>query len=222
MTPQRDTANGSGPSFHRISVIVPANPFIRDALHDVRHCLAALDVVKLMDWWPGKPYFPHRNPDKVNTIQRSLDWKRVAQIAAYLLQREIVGAPEKIEQYFGEIYGTTVGEPGREWPPRLPKVARFQRSGYPTFSNVLLHVNGAKLDETSVGLGRGVANLVFDENSSSLDFCYRWSAPHKWSVLCSLYSARGTAQRRMADTSRDFYRFGQTRRTSSTSSSDLH
>jgi hypothetical protein len=36
MTPQRDTANGSGPWFHRISVIVPANPVIRDALHDVR------------------------------------------------------------------------------------------------------------------------------------------------------------------------------------------
>lgn len=170
MTPQRDTTDGSAPSFHRISVIVPKNPFIRDTLHDVRHCLAALDVAKLMDWWPGKPHFPHRNPDKVGAIQRSLDWKRVAQIAAYLLQREIVRAPEKIEQYFGEIYGTTAGEPGREWPPHLPKVAKFQRSGYPTFSNVLLHVNGAKLDETSTGLGHGVANLEFDENSPSLDF----------------------------------------------------
>jgi hypothetical protein len=95
MTAQKETANGSDPSFHKISVIVPANPFIRDGLHDVRHCLAALDVVKLMDWWPGKPHFPHRNSDKVTAIQRSLDWKRVAQIAAYLLQREIVGAPEK-------------------------------------------------------------------------------------------------------------------------------
>jgi hypothetical protein len=114
MTAQRETANGSNPSFHKISVIVPANPFIRGALHEVRHCLAAIDVVKLMDWWPGKPHFPHRNPNKVSAIQRSLDWKRVAQIAAYLLQREIVGAPEKIERYFSEIYGTTVGEPGRE------------------------------------------------------------------------------------------------------------
>jgi hypothetical protein len=170
MTAQREIANGSDPSFHKISVIVPANPFIRGTLHEVRHCLAALDVVKLMDWWPGKPHFPRRNPDKVSAIQRSLDWKRVAQIATYLLQREIVGAPEKVERYFSEIYATNVGEPGRDWPPQLPKVARFQRSGYPTFSNVLLHVNGAKLDETSAGLERGVANLVFDENSPSLDF----------------------------------------------------
>jgi hypothetical protein len=177
MTAQREIANGSDPSFHKISVIVPANPFIRGTLHEVRHCLAALDVVKLMDWWPGKPHFPRRNPDKVSAIQRSLDWKRVAQIATYLLQREIVGAPEKVERYFSEIYATNVGEPGRDWPPQLPKVARFQRSGYPTFSNVLLHVNGAKLDETSAGLERGVANLVFDENSPSLDFYKRGEPP---------------------------------------------
>jgi DGQHR domain-containing protein len=132
--------------------------------------LAALDVVKLMDWWPGKPHFPHRNPAKVTSIQRSLDWKRVAQIAAYLLQREIVGAPEKIERYFGDIYGNAAGEPGREWPPQLPKVAGFQRSGYPTFSNVLLHVNGAKLEQTPEELKHGVANLVFDEDDSGLDF----------------------------------------------------
>jgi DGQHR domain-containing protein len=141
-----------------------------NGLRDVRHCLAALDVVKLMDWWPGRPHFPHRNPDKVRSIQRSLDWKRVTQIAAYLLQREILDVPEKIEQYFGNIYGTSAGEPGREWPPRLPKIARFQRSGYPTFSNVLLHVNGAKLEETSSSGTRGVANLVFDENNSNLNF----------------------------------------------------
>jgi DGQHR domain-containing protein len=170
MTAQRETVNGSDPSFHKISVIVPANPFIGGALHEVRHCLAALDVIKLMDWWPGKPHFPHHNPDKVSAIQRSLDWKRVAQIAAYLLQREIVGAPEKVELYFSDTYATTTGKPGREWPPQLPKVAKFQRSGYPTFSNVLLHVNGAKLEETSAELERGVANLVFDEKSSSLDF----------------------------------------------------
>ncbi len=160
----------SDPSFHKISVIVPANPFIRGALHEVRHCLAALDVVKLMDWWPGKPHFPHRKPEKVRAIQRSLDWKRVAQIAAYLLQREITDAPKWIEQFFGDIYGPTAGEPGREWPPELPNVARFQRSGYPTFSNVLLHVNGATLEEPPVGPPRGVGNLVFDENSSDLDF----------------------------------------------------
>lgn len=170
MTAQTESDHGPGPSFQKISVIVPSNPFIRDELQHVRHCLAALDVGKLMDWWPGKPHIPHRNPQKVAAIQRSLDWKRVAQIAAYLLQREIVGAPEKIDRYFSEIYGATVGEPGREWPPRLPKVARFQRSGYPTFSNVLLHVNGAKLEEEPTGLERGVAHLVFDEIDPRLDF----------------------------------------------------
>ncbi len=170
MTARSEIGNGSEPSFHKISVIIPANPFIGGALHNVHHCLAALDVTKLMDWWPGKPHFPHRNPSKVSAIQRSLDWKRVAQIAAYLLQREIVGAPEKIEQYFSEIYGNAVGEPGREWPPQLPKVARFQRSEYPTFSNVLLHVNGAKLEEIPAGPGVDVANLVFDPQSSTLNF----------------------------------------------------
>jgi DGQHR domain-containing protein len=160
----------SSPSFHKISVIVPANPFIRAGMGDVRHCLAALDVIKLMDWWPGKPHFPHRNPDKVRSIQRSLDWKRVAQIAAYLLQREIVGAPEKIERYFSQIYGRSAGEPGREWPPQLPKVARYQRSGYPTFSNVLLHVNGATLEERATDVSPDIANLKFDENSPDLNF----------------------------------------------------
>ncbi|MGI0086063.1 MAG: DGQHR domain-containing protein, partial [Nitrososphaerales archaeon] len=156
-------------SFHKISVIVPANPFIRDAFAGIRHCLAALDVAKLMDWWPGKPHFPHRKASKVTAIQRSLDWKRVAQIAAYLLQEEIIGAPKKIENYFTEIYGNVADEPGREWPPRLPNVARFQRSGYPTFSNVLLHVNGARLEQPN-GPHPGVATLTFDENERELNF----------------------------------------------------
>jgi len=129
MARQRLTANGSDPSFHKISVIVPANPFIRGGLHDVHHCLAALDVIKLMDWWPGKPHLPHRNPTKVGAIQRSLDWKRVAQIAAYLLQREIVGAPQKIELYFNEIYGTTAGEPGRECRHNCPRLLDFNEVG---------------------------------------------------------------------------------------------
>ncbi len=170
MTAKSDTPRNSGSGIQKISVIVPANPFIGGALHEVHHCLAALDVVKLMEWWPGKPHFPHRKPEKVRAIQRSLDWKRVAQIAAYLLQREIVDAPEKLDQYFTGFYGTTAGEPGREWPPELPNVAKFQRSGYPTFSNVLLHVNGATLEETTIGRKQDVANLVFDENSASLDF----------------------------------------------------
>ena len=165
---QRKTKDTS--SVQTISVIVPKNPFIRGDLQGVRLCLAALDVAKLMEWWPGKPHTPHRNADKVRTIQRSLDWKRVAQIAAYLLQREIVDTPDKLAKYFGEFYGSKAGEPGREWPPKLPKVAKFQRSGYPTFSNVLLHVNGATLDEGADGLEEGVATLIFDEKDSSLNF----------------------------------------------------
>jgi DGQHR domain-containing protein len=155
-------------SFQSISVIVPKNPFIKNELQGVRLCLAALDVAKLMEWWPGKPHSPHRNPNKVKTIQRSLDWKRVAQIAAYLLQREVTEAPEKLAKYFESFYGREAGEPGREWPPKLPNVAKFQRSGYPTFSNVLLHVNGANLDEKETE--KGIARLEFDENSAELNF----------------------------------------------------
>jgi hypothetical protein len=44
-------------SVQTISVIVPANPFIPNQ-GEVVHCLAALDVVKLMDWWPGTPDLP--------------------------------------------------------------------------------------------------------------------------------------------------------------------
>jgi DGQHR domain-containing protein len=164
------TRNDGESSIQRISVIVPRNPFINRDLQAVRLCLAALDVAQLMEWWPGKPHSPHRNANKVRTIQRSLDWKRVAQIAAYLLQSEIVDAPEKLVRYFADFYGTEAGEPGREWPPILPKVAKFQRSGYPTFSNVLLHVNGAKLDEESPELEEGVGLLVFDQDSPLLNF----------------------------------------------------
>jgi DGQHR domain-containing protein len=159
-------------SIQTISVIVPANPFIPRG-GEVTHCLAALDVAKLMDWWPGTPHAPHRNPEKVRAIQRSLDWKRVAQIAAYLLQHEIVDVQKRVVQYFGEIYGPKAGEPGREWPPRLPSVARFQRSAYPTFSNVLLHVNGAKIEEVSGDSSSAqgeTAKLVFNENDKGLNF----------------------------------------------------
>jgi len=163
----------TGSSVQTISVIVPKNPFIpRGELQGVRLCLAALDVAKLMDWWPGKPHLPHRSATKVRTIQRSLDWKRVAQIAAYLLQQEILDTPERLAKYFDDFYGAEAGEPGREWPPRVPRVAKFQRSGYPTFSNVLLHVNGATLDENLPELGgqSGVAELTFDEKAANLNF----------------------------------------------------
>jgi hypothetical protein len=69
-------------SVQTISVIVPKNPFVPPGLSRVKHCLAALDVEKLMEWWPGTPHVPDKNPAKVREIQRSLDWKRVAQIAA--------------------------------------------------------------------------------------------------------------------------------------------
>ena len=78
-----------------------------------------------------------------------------------------------LERYFSEIYGQRENERGREWPPKLPKVAKYQRSGYPTFSNVLLHVNGATIEQQDGGSGKlkgGVANLVFDENDPTLNF----------------------------------------------------
>jgi DGQHR domain-containing protein len=167
------TTRKKAQSVQAISVIVPANPFILNEAGEVKHCLAALDVVKLMEWWPGTPHAPHRRPDKVRAIQRSLDWKRVTQIAAYLLQREIVDVPGKIVEYFGGIYGAKAGEPGREWPPRLPKVAKFQRSEYPTFSNVLLHVNGAKITEDSAAFSEKkdrIATLAFNEVDANLNF----------------------------------------------------
>jgi hypothetical protein len=76
-----------------ISVIVPRNPFVPPELQPKLPCLCALDVTKLMLWWPGTPHSPHRDAQKVRAIQRSLDWKRVAHIAAYLLQREIDDVP---------------------------------------------------------------------------------------------------------------------------------
>jgi DGQHR domain-containing protein len=155
-------------SVHAISVIVPANPFAPLDLQGVRHCLAALNAVKLMEWWPGQPHTPHRKAEKVRTIQRFLDWKRVTQIAAYLLQEEIVDAPERLDQYFRKIYEPKKMEPGREWPPKVPKVVGFQRSEYPTFSNVLLHVNGAEVQMSQTQ--DGTAKLMFDEANPALNF----------------------------------------------------
>jgi hypothetical protein len=47
-------------SVQAISVIVPKSPFVRKELRDKSHCLAALNVEKLMNWWPGTPHTPHR------------------------------------------------------------------------------------------------------------------------------------------------------------------
>ncbi len=156
-------------SVQKISVIVPKSPFVQPELQGVKHCLAAIDVEKLMEWWPGQPHTPHRSPEKVRDIQRSLDWKRVAQIAAYLLQREIVDAPLQLDRYFRKIYEPKKMEPGREWPPKVPKVVGFERSGYPTFSNVLLHVNGAKINPAKEDANRAV-KLIFDEKNKKLSF----------------------------------------------------
>lgn len=156
-------------SIQKISVIVPRNPFVQPELQTVKHCLAALDVEKLMEWWPGQPHTPHRDPAKVRAIQRSLDWKRVAQIAAYLLQSEIIDAPNKLDKYFRKIYEPKKLEPGREWPPKVTNVIGFERSQFPTFSNVLLHVNGAQIKPIPGRAGEA-AHLIFDENNRDLRF----------------------------------------------------
>jgi len=150
-----------------ISVIVPSNPFVPQELQKKLPCLCALDVVKLMEWWPGTPHSPHRDAQKVKAIQRSLDWKRVAQIAAYLLQLEIVDVPAKLNKYFGGIYEPKKNEPGREWPPRVKAVITPVKSVIPTFSNVLLHVNGA---DFIPGSEKGSGKLRFDPESKALSF----------------------------------------------------
>lgn len=148
----------------RISVIVPKNPFLGDG---GSACLCALDVVKIMDWWPGTPHVPHRDPAKVRAIQRSLDWKRVAQIAAYLLQSEIKDVPERLHKYFNRIYDQKRNDPGRQWPPKVGRVIAFAPSSYPSFSNILVHINGASLERAGA---EEAAHLVFDENDRQLRF----------------------------------------------------
>jgi DGQHR domain-containing protein len=123
-----------------------------------------------MQWWPGTPHAPHRDAAKVRAIQRSLDWKRVAQIASYLLQDEIVRVPERIDEFFREIYEPKKTEPGREWPPRVPKVITPMKSEFPTFSNILLHVNGAEIKAADDNEEDGAATLMFDANNAELKF----------------------------------------------------
>jgi DGQHR domain-containing protein len=158
----------SGASIQKISVIVPKNPFVSQGLQNKCHCLCALDVEKLMEWWPGTPHSPNRDPDKVKAIQRSLEWKRVAQIASYLLQQEIFDVPEKLDNYFRDIYDPKKNEPGREWPPRVGRVITPVKSEFPTFSNVLLHVNGAEIKPRESPQEDGSAFLTFDENNPRL------------------------------------------------------
>ena len=162
--------NPAGTSVQRISVIVPENPFAPNELQHKKNCLCALDVADLMEWWPGRPHSPHRDAGKVKAIQRSLEWKRVAHIAAYLLQKEISDVPAKLNKYFREIYEPSKHDPGREWPPHVPGVITPLRSEFPTFSNVLLHVNGAKITPAQGKSEDGAAILTFDEDSANLRF----------------------------------------------------
>lgn len=150
-----------------ISVIIPENPFRPKDRSEVERCVCALDVEKLMDWWPGMPHRPHRDSDKVRAIQRSLEWRRVTGIAAYLLQEEITEVPEKLEKYFGQIYQPKKLEPGREWPPRVGRTIGFERSVFPDFASVLVHINGAKLKREKES---EVAQLIIDSNDKNLNF----------------------------------------------------
>ncbi len=158
----------SAQKLQRISVIVPRNPFIVNGA-SANHCLCALDVGKIMEWWPGTPHAPHRNPAKVRAIQRSLDWKRVAEIAAYLLQKDIKDAPDRLHKYFNRIYEPKKMDPGRQWPPKVSRVVRFAPSIYPSFSNILIHVNGATLEPAGRD-AKEAKYLVFDEKAHDLRF----------------------------------------------------
>jgi len=156
----------SAQKLQRISVIVPRNPFVADG-GSANHCLCVLNVMKIMEWWPGTPHAAHRDPTKVRAIQRSLDWKRVVQIAAYLLQREIKDAPDRLHKYFNQIYEPKRMDPGRQWPPSVGRVVGFAPSIYRSFSNILVHVNGAELQPAGTAEAK---YLVFDENDRNLRF----------------------------------------------------
>jgi DGQHR domain-containing protein len=153
--------------YDKVSIIIPRNPFSPTILQ-AQQCLCALDVAKIMEWWPGFPHTPHRDANKVRAIQRSLDWKRVASIAAYLLQAEIVDAPSKIEKYFQKVYEPRRLEPGREWPPKISQTISFEPSGYPVFPNILIHLNGAQFVPSKRGQGAG--QLVINPKDDKLRF----------------------------------------------------
>ena len=155
-------------SMQVLSVIVPNNSFAPSNLQNKQHCLCKLDVLKLMQWWPGRPHSPHRDSNKVKNIQRALDWNRVAAIAAYLLQEDIFDVPDLLNKYFKDVYEPKKSEPGREWPPKVRRIIGFDRSAFPTFSNVLLHVTGAKIEDSSNE--PGAAKLTFNEVDPKLNF----------------------------------------------------
>ncbi len=147
----------------RISVVVPRNPFSPPDLANAYHLLCALDVVKLMEWWPGLPHVPKRDPMKAKAIQRALDWKRVAQIASYLLQQEIQDIDKVLDEVFDPVYEPRKNDPGREWPPQVRGTVKYTRSSFPFFSNVLVHVNGGEFEPSKKVPESG--ELVLDPNA---------------------------------------------------------
>ena len=94
------------------------------------------------------------------------------------MQREIVDVPEKIDSYFRSIYEPRKHESGREWPPKINRVVGYERSEFPMFSNVLLHVNGAEIEESEQE--RGAAHLIFDENDPNLNFSVIDGTSDQW------------------------------------------
>ena len=111
-------------SLEELSVILPQSPFTPAEVAQSKYCLCAIDVEDLMRWWPGEPHEPTIHAEKVKAIQRSLDWKRIAEIAAYLMQEEITDVPKKLENYFKKIYEPQKDKLGREWPPKVKNIVR--------------------------------------------------------------------------------------------------
>ncbi|MDD5065662.1 MAG: DGQHR domain-containing protein, partial [bacterium] len=55
-------------------------------------------------------------------------------------------------------------------PPRITQVITPVRSEFPTFSNVLIHVNGAKIEPVIDSKEDGTGTLIFDEEDKNLNF----------------------------------------------------
>ena len=70
---------------------------------------------------------------------------------------------------FPKIYNPKKNDPGREWPPRISRVIQSHPSEYPTFSNVLIHVNGARIDKIKLKDGREIAQLIFDHKDKNFN-----------------------------------------------------
>ena len=94
-----------------------------------------------MEWWLAIPH--GMALIRFASIQRSLDWKRVAKIVAYLFfQKEIVDTRSSLISTF-EIFTSLKTRGARK---RIPVASTLVfKAVTPTFSNVLLHVNGASV-----------------------------------------------------------------------------